>query len=610
MQRGGLENPAGETGSVDGFSQASIINNCDENQDIISSLDGVPLIDGQAYTIGVVAYDAWLNGNTDEVFLVSATPFQNIVGSGSTPPRITTLLAFDHAEDDGTAIDVVWEPSTVEDFASYTVWVANAPVSDLSLAYAAFGNNPDVCGCFSFNKQWIDERTNPIELTLSSALYAPEDGALNDGVPALIQPGIELYVAVTVHDLKGNVHLTNLTQATVTPIDNLNDNTAPDRLTELTLLDRPSDDGSALLFEFELSVADDIASYEVYAASFNFNGDIRTQNQGVNTDLIPVEVLGRNPDLPLTIDIVAGDIPVIPGQEVWVAVVARDSSGNAHEDMLTMVSAASEDNGITDPGIYLSDIQEVQAEWFEENSIFVEWDHSTDAKVRGYHIYIDDEMFTTTDDATMVGQTVSANSFLITIDLYEDLDNGSEWYVAVVPYDDNVAKTTVESVRLGALDDDGTTPSGEDENSQLSLEALLTGPNLIAAGMVLIIMLLLVIVVRSRGSTKKRNKNWELQEATWGIQDGGWDAPASSPAPPSNVPAPSPPPGISTQQANDIYAAANQIQTDSYGRNAYQAQQPVLQPQVDPSLLDGLMDEPASAPKSPQIDTSFLDDLL
>jgi type II secretory pathway pseudopilin PulG len=558
----------------------------------------------------VVAYDAWLNGNTDEVFLVSATPFQNIVGSGSTPPRITTLLAFDHAEDDGTAIDVVWEPSTVEDFASYTVWVANAPVSDLSLAYAAFGNNPDVCGCFSFNKQWIDERTNPIELTLSSALYAPEDGALNDGVPALIQPGIELYVAVTVHDLKGNVHLTNLTQATVTPIDNLNDNTAPDRLTELTLLDRPSDDGSALLFEFELSVADDIASYEVYAASFNFNGDIRTQNQGVNTDLIPVEVLGRNPDLPLTIDIVAGDIPVIPGQEVWVAVVARDSSGNAHEDMLTMVSAASEDNGITDPGIYLSDIQEVQAEWFEENSIFVEWDHSTDAKVRGYHIYIDDEMFTTTDDATMVGQTVSANSFLITIDLYEDLDNGSEWYVAVVPYDDNVAKTTVESVRLGALDDDGTTPSGEDENSQLSLEALLTGPNLIAAGMVLIIMLLLVIVVRSRGSTKKRNKNWELQEATWGIQDGGWDAPASSPAPPSNVPAPSPPPGISTQQANDIYAAANQIQTDSYGRNAYQAQQPVLQPQVDPSLLDGLMDEPASAPKSPQIDTSFLDDLL
>jgi hypothetical protein len=426
----------------------------------------------------------------------------------------------------------------------------------------------------------------------------------------LIQPGIELYVAVTVHDLKGNVHLTNLTQATVTPIDNLNDNTAPDRLTELTLLDRPSDDGSALLFEFELSVADDIASYEVYAASFNFNGDIRTQNQGVNTDLIPVEVLGRNPDLPLTIDIVAGDIPVIPGQEVWVAVVARDSSGNAHEDMLTMVSAASEDNGITDPGIYLSDIQEVQAEWFEENSIFVEWDHSTDAKVRGYHIYIDDEMFTTTDDATMVGQTVSANSFLITIDLYEDLDNGSEWYVAVVPYDDNVAKTTVESVRLGALDDDGTTPSGEDENSQLSLEALLTGPNLIAAGMVLIIMLLLVIVVRSRGSTKKRNKNWELQEATWGIQDGGWDAPASSPAPPSNVPAPSPPPGISTQQANDIYAAANQIQTDSYGRNAYQAQQPVLQPQVDPSLLDGLMDEPASAPKSPQIDTSFLDDLL
>ena len=216
----------GALASVEGYSQAAVVNPCDVNETIVSSLDGVPLIDGQEYTVGVVAYDVWLNGDTENVLLDAASPLQNIVGQGGTPPRITSLMAYDRPNDDGTAIDVVWEPSTVEDFASYTVWVSNVPVEDLTLAYAAFGNNPEACGCFSFNKQWIDERTNPIELTLSTALLVPSGSMLSDGVPGMIQPGVQLFVAVTVHDLKGNVHLTDLTQATVTPIDNINDNTA------------------------------------------------------------------------------------------------------------------------------------------------------------------------------------------------------------------------------------------------------------------------------------------------------------------------------------------------------------------------------------------------
>ena len=590
-------------GRVDGFSQVAIVNPCDETETIVSSMDGVPLIDGQVYTIGVVAYDVWLNGNTDDVLLVTATPFQNTVGQGTTPPRITSLLAFDHPQDDGTAIDVVWEPSTVDDFASYTVWVANVPVTDLSLAYATFGTNPDSCGCFSFNKQWIDERTNPIELTISNALYVPTGGAMADGSPGLIQPDIELFVAVTVHDLKGNVYLNDLTQATVTPVDNLNDNTPPERLTDLTLSDRPDDDGSALLLNFARSEAPDIATYEVYAAAFDFGTSVNSQSQ----PLTPIAYLGRNPNLPLTIDLVAGDIPVIAGQEIWVAVVARDSAGNAFETMLTVISASSTDEGITDEGIYLPDIAGVTASWFEQQSILVEWQHSTDAKVKGYHIYIADEAFTSTDEATMVGETISANSFLITSTLFGSLDNQTAWYVGVVPFDDSVAKSTVDAVKVNPLSDSSVdTPT--DGGGQLSLESLLTGPNLLAAGMMLIILLLLVIIVRSRGSSTKRSKNWELQEATWGIQDPSWsDAPAVAPAP--TVPA-APPAGIDTQQANDIYEAANRIQTDSYGRSVYQAQQPVLRPQVNNDLLDGLLDEQQKQVKSPEIDTSFLDDLL
>jgi len=603
------EHAQDDMASVDGFSQAAVINPCDENQTIVSSLDGVPLIDGQVYTVGVVAYDVWLNGNVDEVKLVTATPLQNIIGQGATPPRITSLMAFDHANDDGTAIDVVWEPSTVNDFASYTVWVANAPVEDLSLAYAAFGNNPNVCGCFSFNKQWIDERTNPIELTISTALYVDDGNDLSQGSPDLIRADVELYVAVTVHDLKGNVHLTDLTQVSVTPIDNINDKTAPDRLTDLTLTDRPNDDGSALLLSFDLSDADDVWEYLVYAETYDFEGKVG--QQGTQMALNPIATLDRAPSLPLVIDVVAGDVPVIPGQEVWVAVVVVDSSMNAHVDMLTVVSTAATDEGITDPGVYLPDIENVEAEWFEENTIFVEWQHSVNANVRGYHIYISDEMFTSTDDATMVGETVSANSFLITSDVFDGLNNATAYFVAVVPYDDTVAKSTVEAVKLDALGATGGDDGNSGSDSPFSLEALLTAPNLIAAGMFLIVVLLLVIVVRGRSTSKQRSKSWELQEATWGIQDSNWDSPSqAAPAATAPAAAPAPPPGITTQQANDIYAAANQIQSPDYGRPAYQATQPVLQPRVDPSLLDGLLDAPEPAQKSPQIDTSFLDDLL
>lgn len=591
---------------VEGYSQAAVITPCDVNETIVSSLDGVPLIDGQEYTVGVVAYDVWLNGNTEEVLLDAASPLQNIVGQGGTPPRITSLMAYDHANDDGTAIDVVWEPSTIEDFASYTVWVSNAPVEDLSLAYAAFGNNPEACGCFSFNKQWIDERTNPIELTLSTALLVPSGGVLSDGVPGLIQPDVKLFVAVTVHDLKGNVHLTELTQATVTPIDNINDNTAPSRLTDITLVDRPNDDGSALLLSFELSEADDAWEYMVYAETYNFEGKVG--REGTQLALNPITTLDRSPTLPLVIDLVAGDVPVIPGQEIWVAVVVMDSSGNAHVDTLTMVSAAATDEGITDPGVYLPDIEKVEAEWFEETSVFVEWQHSVDANVRGYHIYIGEDMFTSTEDATMVGQTVSANSFLITSDLFDGLDNSTAYYVAVVPYDDVVAKSTVEAVKVNALGEEGSSDGDGDDGGQLSLESLLTTPNLIAAGMLLIVLLLLVIVVRTRNSTSRRSKNWELQEATWGIQDTSWDTPTAAPA--AAPPAPAAPPGIPAQQANDMYAPANTVQTPDYGRPTYQATQPVLSPQVNQNLLDGLLDEPAAAPKMPDIDTSFLDDLL
>ena len=125
--------------------------------------------------------------------------------------------------------------------------------------------------------------------------------------------------------------------------------------------------------------------------------------------------------------------------------------------------------------------------------------------------------------------------------------------------------------------------------------------------MILLALFLVLAIVRTRGNQKSRNKSWELQEATWGIQDDfdSWDDvdPIMSQIPQT------PPPGISQSQTSDIYSAAQRMDSNPYGRETYQPQQPVLQPQ-NQNIMNDLTDGSANTPVKPKIDTSFLDDLL
>ena len=150
------------------------------------------------------------------------------------------------------------------------------------------------------DKQWIDTEKSPIEIELNTALYGGNN--LATSIPKQIMPDVQLYVAITVHDVKGNVHLDNLNTATATPIDNLADTTPPERLSGLNLYDRAGDDGTAVMLEFELSQESDVAYYEVYAAAFTF-----TSVGQSGTVKSPVATLERSPTLPLTIDILVFD---------------------------------------------------------------------------------------------------------------------------------------------------------------------------------------------------------------------------------------------------------------------------------------------------------------
>ncbi|MEC8540315.1 MAG: hypothetical protein VXY53_00555 [Candidatus Thermoplasmatota archaeon] len=584
-----------------GFSRVVIIDDCSTTSAIIDEYDDQLLIDGQQYLLAVVAYDDWLNVDLIDVDIVTATPLRNSIGTGGTPDRITSVNAFDHPGDDGTAIDVVWTISTVDDFSHYIVWVADQPLTDLSSAWAAFGDDPDKCGCLMIDKQWVDEDRNPIELTISTALYSPPTTMMDItmATPQLIQPDIELFVTVTVHDIKNNVHLTSLPQASVTPINNLVDTEPPERITTLELTDRPSDDGTGLLLNFELSGASDIDRYEVYAATNQFDSVVSGGGGPVN----PIVTLDRNPEFPILIEEVAGNMLVIPELEIWVAVVARDSSGNAYLDNLVTVSGKAVNDGFDNSGNYMAPVENLDANW-DDDGILVTWSGINNGDVRGYKIYISDTALTKIDTYIEVGEVIASTNFRINNDNFEDLNNQSNWYIAVSPFDDFRTRIDVEPVQVLPPTNIGSEPQ-IDAKEDTDFTSLLTTPNLIAAGLLLVAVFLLIAIVRTRNTKRMRDKNWELQEATWGIQDDlGWD---DTPGFGTSAPA-TPPPQITSQVENDIYSAAQRIGgNDQYQIPTYQAQQPVLQPQ-NKALLNELNDDKA-APK-PDIDTSFLDDLL
>ena len=572
--------------NVDGFSVAGIVPDCETNMTILDSIGDFPLTDGQTYHIGAVASDKWLNQDTGDVTILEVTPYVNNLDGSTIPERITTINAWDRPDDDGTAIDISWVPSDADDFDYYVVWVSEHPLDDLSEFWQLAGYEPGICGCIVMNKQWIDSEQSPLELQINTALYGGDN--LLSALPGQIIPDTELFVTVTVHDIKGNVYLDGLNTATVTPIDNLADQTPPERLSMLSLVDRPADDGTAVLLDFELSDASDIESYEVYAAAFSFDS-VGVNGNGPSD---PIAVLNRDAALPLLIEALAFDTLVIPNLPVTVAVVAVDSSGNAHRDNLITATAISVDDGFDDIGEYLPDINGITLEWIGD-SILVTWDHSNDPSVRSYVVFISDQSFSNVNQATMIGEVSVVNSLVISPSEFLELSNESSWWIGVSAKDDTLYREKIDSVMIAPFNSDIVEESEDDTTAPSEFGELLNSGNLLAICLGLIAILLLVLVVRSRGSSKSRDKEWELQEATWGIQArSGWDEPSMIP---SGKPPVEAPPGIRPGQQNDIYAAAQRIEDQSPSQPAPQRwsqpaqQQPPAQGGIDTSFLDDLL---------------------
>ncbi len=608
------------------FSVATVITDCETGETIISAIGEEPLMDGRMYYITVVAADKWLNEDRINVQIVNATPFKTPGMEATKPDRVTFLDAWDVADDDGSAINVGWASSEADDFSHYIIWASSAPVDDLRDAWELFGDDPAKCACITVSNQWIGDKETPLTVVMNKAIYSEslhDDKLLNAEVLD-IQPDETLYVTVTVHDIKGNVWLNELPWVEVIPVDNRDDMEAPDRLTDLELVDRPGDDGTSLELSFEKSTSSDVMKYAIYADTYDFN-----EVGSANTPSEPIFIIERDtnqwnfgsiPNMPIIVDRLSSGEEIIPMMTVYVAVVAIDSNDNSHTDNLVSVSATSKDNRNEDPGAYLPDIVGVEASWVEGGTtIYVQWDSSSDITVSSYMIFISNKEWSNTMDAIHVGTAEGSNIKIGELpadptnnEIFPtQIDNSTEWWIAVVAADDNEHRHIVSSplpVFLSAYVSSSASDvsdEGAGEGSPFDMQILNDPTMIITIALLISILIVLLLIYRTRSGKKKGG--WEY-EATWGIKqeqgDAEWDSLVG------NTPSGSPPSSSNElPQSEPIPSTVESTtpKTENYTSVASGRTYSVRSDELD-NLASDLFDEEDK--DDGKVDTSFLDDLL
>ncbi len=604
-----------EPTSVDDFTASKIIPDCSTNSTILSDFDGAPLFDGQEYYIAVIAYDVYLNSQRTGVEIVTAVPVDNLNGEVLPPDRITSIEVSDTPNDEGTSIDITWTVSDSDDFGYYTVWVADRPLDSVASLWEQYGTNPDTCGCVVIDVQWFDEETKPITLAANNGLYYSSDASGETiNISGLIRANTELYVAVSVHNNDGDAYLTGLLSPSVTPINNLQDIIAPERVEILTLQDRPLDDGTGVNLEFELSSESDIFEYQVYAAPYYFT----SVGEESNGPLTPVLVTDREPNFPLSITLLEGELAISPDSIVYVAVVPVDFSGNAIMTDLVTVSALTIDDGFANDGSSLPSVEGITLSWLEGQRVSVSWEQNISEQIQGYQVHISAEEFFEIEDARLVGDQISTTSFIISSENFVSLTNTSDWYISVTPYDEENIKQTVTPIRLNA----SQVILSEDKDDAISLQSILNNRNLLALGAILIALVSIVIFTRSRRGRSDLSNAWDVQAATWGI---GQDSPSqvieSTNIPPINT-------IVNQQTLPPLPAGMNPPAPPTFPLPPIPqpVQQPVqpAQPQyIQPPIPQPVQPEAPIQPSYPaseqqignnqnsqSIDVSFLDELL
>ena len=488
--------------SVDGWPVAQFVTDCTTDEVVIDSIGNSTLENDVVYWIGVVAVDDWGNQNVDDVLVVETASYSELDSTEFTPPdMVSGLQAWDHPGDDGTAIDVSWDKTLAEDFSHYTVWASDFPLNDLTEINLECESS-GACNLVTIDQRQIGNSPR-LEITLSSALYGTEVDELS---PSRISPEVPLYVTVTIHDIAGNVILSDLSDnmALVTPIDNRGDQFPPERIPAPTLEDRAPDSGDGVLVSFPPSSAPDIAEYLVFAvAGAPFE----------NADgLEPALVLDRTQSGQFLLDSLSSGEGIQPDVPIWVAVASVDTSGNVWLDKLETSMISPVDENSQDPGMHLPEVSEIMAYWDPTGSrIEVLWADSGDPLVESYTIFASTMQFSDTRDAISVSSTVTSNASFDFIGP-TPVSSSTPYWLSVVAFDGEVHRLSVDPIRVYPLSEltPGGNQNGPGGDGESWFDQLVDGDLNTAILMISAIMIILGAALIIRPREKTAPQPWEM----------------------------------------------------------------------------------------------------
>ncbi len=489
--------------SVEGWPVAAFVPDCTTDEFTIDSIGNSSLENDLVYWIGVVAVDDWGNQNLDDVLVVETTTYSELDSMEWTPPDpVSGLQAWDHPEDDGTAIDVSWDRTMAEDFSHYTVWVSDYPLDNLT-EISSECESSGQCGLMIIDQRQIGNSPR-LEVTITSALYGTEADSL---ALSGINPDIPLYVTVTVHDIAGNAVLTGLGDylALVTPLDNRGDLFPPERVPAPTLEDRSPDSGDGVFVSFAASNAPDIGEYWIYAVT----GAPFDSTDG----LAPALVIDRTEWGQTLLEVVSGGEGIQPDVPMWVAIVSVDTAGNAWLDGLetSMISPVDEES--QDPGIHLPIVTEIMVYWDEaESSIEVLWKASEDSQVISYSIYASNMEFSDTRDAILVASSITTPNASFDYLGPTPVDPSNPYWLSVVAFDGEVHRLAVDSIRVHPLTEFSPGGGGSGDSSETSswFDQLVEGDLNMFIALISAMMVLLGTVLIIRPKERAAPKPWEM----------------------------------------------------------------------------------------------------
>ena len=337
----------------------------------------------------------------------------------------------------------------------------------------------------------------------------------------------------------------------------------------------------------------------------------------------PALTLDRDTEMPILLKTLSDGQPLAPSVPIWVVVVPVDSSGNYWDTNLqaTMISLVDENS--LDPGLHLPEITGIRANWNPSGDhVEIRWDDTNDSPVIQYHVFVSENPFELTYDATLIGEIDDPTTMLILTDIDgQKIDNAASHWLAVVAFDGEVHRLSVDPLEIRPWSESsfGSSDGGEGGASDSWYDQLMRGDLNTLVALVSAVMILIGALLFVKPRQPAAPEPWDLgaleveleeqmsREAA-GLSDEDEDDLIVDDDSQSFTS--SSDPELKIDEEEDAPAASESVIDELLGVTPEEADLDDLGDMADDLDFDDLGDMADDLDDDDDVDTSFLDDML